>query len=523
MARTGAQKEQDKLRKAAKSYGNAAVLVARMTKDDAKPALTLEAMQSRAVTYGKAAQLVASMTKDDTVPPSSAAALILTCNNYGKAAQLVACMGKDDTEPPSSVSALKQRAAAYGKAAYLVACMSKDDAAPPSSMDVLRKAAYNYGKFSSAVAAMGKDHVAPRSSMDQLQDKARTYAKAAFALASMTKDDATVPTTANALRCKARAYGAAAFEVAKMTKDDVNRPRSAKELEAISAWQQERYDSFLQQAAYLKGLDTNAVTYPSMEILRKDWVQGCIKETMERRGYAPMEATAYGGLTTVPGGATERVAPETGHAHHKVVAKAAIFSDGSNASEYASSLPFEESIFKGGVDLHVVSDLNCADAVLKEYLVFSNTAKTPGAETAVIRGVYDAIDVGIIRKPHTMQLPDGGTGLGPSMHGEDAAIKARRTAEKLRASGVDVTRPDIVQRLAALDAAALCGRRKKELYLAVGVASGLDDDSPVWLASVSYYDQDAKLVARYTNVSTGLPGRLHLVGKNVAVDVKLYK
>lgn len=41
--------------------------------------------------------------------------------------------------------------------------------------------------------------------------------------------------------------------------------------------------------------------------------------------------------------------------------------------------------------------------------------------------------------------------------------------------------------------------------------------------SISYFDKNANLTARYTNVSKGLPGRLHLAGSNVAVHTALYK
>jgi hypothetical protein len=81
--------------------------------------------------------------------------------------------------------------------------------------------------------------------------------------------------------------------------------------------------------------------------------------------------TAYTSLPGTAGGAIARmVAPENGSdAHHKVVACLSIVSDCSNAVSFAAALPFFESIFKGEVDLHVISDLSNADATLSGYLV----------------------------------------------------------------------------------------------------------------------------------------------------------
>lgn len=369
------------------------------------------------------------------------------------------------------------------------------------------------------------DDTAPGLVLDSLRKLAYLFATRSLALAAMGKDDQTPPSTTKTLQDRARGFGKASQALAAMGKDDVNIPRTPEQLAAVEEWQRLRYDTFLQQDADLQGVGATAVAYPPMELLRKVWVPRCVKITAQRGGYAPEEATLYGGMTACLGGAVQRVAPVDGGEHHKVHACSDILSDGSNADDYKDALHYDLSIFKGPVELHMITDLSMADAVggvRQNYLVFSSTAKTPGTETAVIKGVYDLVENGTIRAPHTLQLPDGGGGLGPSLHAEDAAIKARREAEKLRASGVDVTCFDIALRVKALDAAALCFNRKKEIYLAVGLASEKDDNSPVWLEATNYYDKAAELVVRYTNVSKGLAGRLHLVGGNLAVDTKLY-
>lgn len=61
-----------------------------------------------------------------------------------------------------------------------------------------------------------------------------------------------------------------------------------------------------------------------------------------------------------------------------------------------------------------------------------STAKMPAVKTAVISSVYDLIDDGTIRAPHTLQLRVGGGGQGGNMHAEEAAINEAEAARVRR-------------------------------------------------------------------------------------------
>ena len=511
------------LRDAVRAYITAVKLVATMGKDDAKAPKNAKATKDAGRAYAMAAKLVAAMGKDDAKVPSSAAALRRAGGNYGLAAELVAAMGKDDTEAPSSAAALRRVGYLFGPAAQLVATMGKDDAEAPSSAAALQNAGRTYGLAAALVATMGKDDTKALSSIKATKDAGRAYAMAAQLVAAMGKDDAEALSSIKAMRRAACKYGIAAQQVAALGKDDATRPRSAEELAATKAWVEARIEEIMEQAKNCMGVDMHGVVYPELELIA-DWVRSCVYDSAELCGHALEVLTAYACLTGTSGGAISRVAPEyLSYFHHKAVACAQILSDGSNADSWSDALPYEDSIFKGAVAMHVLTDMSMRDATLSGYLVLSSTAKTPAVETAAIQGVYALIDDGKISAPHTGQLNIGGGGQGANMHAEEAAIKARRAAEALRASGVDATRPDVAAKLRQLDAAAQSVRRKKEVYLLVGMASEKDEKAPVWIGSVSYYDKFAKLVARYKDVSAGLPGRQHLAGSNIVKHTELYK
>lgn len=93
------------------------------------------------------------------------------------------------------------------------------------------------------------------------------------------------------------------------------------------------------------------------------------------------------------------------------------------------------------------------------------------------------------------------------------------TRQKLRESGVDITHPDIKEKL---DAAALCTRVKKEVHLVVGVAAAAGEDSPVWLHQLLRQERqpDGALHEREQGPARPpAPGRLQRRRAHCAVQV----